>query len=140
MSKVFRPNNKESMLLSKIESSIERERRLSIKTVKTKSEEIANKIAMRLVENELVETTSKNSLEDQIQKKCEELSRLDDFDIDYQIAPFRKLVNNPNIVGLFLTSFVIETLIDHPDTIDIYGSDEEIYRCITGEIRNYISI
>ncbi|MCP3925362.1 MAG: hypothetical protein GY714_22540 [Desulfobacterales bacterium] len=138
MSKVFRPNNKESLILSKIESSIERERRLSIKTVKTKSDEIANKIAMKLVENDLVETTSKNSLQEQIKIKCEELSKLDDFDIDYQCAPFRKLVNNPNIVGLFITAFVIETLINHPDTIDIYGSDEEIYRCITGEILKYI--
>lgn len=139
MSKVFRPNNKESIILSKIESSIERERRQSIKTVKTNSDEVANKIAMKLVENKLVETTSKNSLQEQIKKKCEELSTLDDFDIDYQVAPFRKLVNNPNIVGLFITSFVIETVIDHPDTIDIYGTDEEIYRCITAEIINFVA-
>ncbi len=138
MPKVFRPNNKESMILSKIESSKERERRLSIKLVKENIEEICNSISMKLVESSLVETTSKNSIEEQLNICCKKLSKADDFDIDYQVAPLRNLVTSPNIVGLYITSFVLETLINHPDVIDIYGSDEDIYRCITGRIKKYL--
>ncbi len=130
MSKVFRPNNKESLIISKIESARERQRRLSVNIIKDKNEEVSNSIAMKLIDEKIVETTSKTTLEEQISKTFIELSRADDFDIDYQVAPFRDLIPNPNIVSLYLTAFVLETVINHPDTVDIYGSDEEVYRCI----------
>lgn len=138
MAKIFRPNNKESILLSKIESSKERDRRLSINMVRDHGDSLSNSVAMKLVESNLVETTSKNSLQEQISKKLNELGRADDFDVDYQVAPFRNLVPNPNLVSLYLTAFVVETLINHRDVIDIYGSDEEIYHCINKQIRKFM--
>ncbi len=139
MGKVFRPNNKESILLSKIESSKERERRVSIMTARDNIDPLSNAISMKLVESKLVETTSKNSLEAQFVQRIEQLCKADDFDVDYQIAPFRDLVPNPNIVSIYLTAFVLETLIDHKDVIDIYGSDDEIYHCINGQIQKFIA-
>lgn len=138
MAKIFRPNNKESILLSKIESSKERDRRLSINIAKDHATPLSNSIAMKLVENQYVETTSKNSLEEQLFNKLEEITRADDFDIDYQIAPVRNLVSNPNIVSIYLTAFVLETLINHKDIIDIYGSDEEIYHCINNQTQKFL--
>lgn len=138
MAKIFRPNNKESILLSKIESSKERERRVSINIVRDQAGSLSNSISMKLVENKLIETTSKNSLEDQILRKLDELGKADDFDIDYQIAPFRNLISNPNIISIYLTAFVLETLINHKDIIDIYGSDEEIYHCINNQTKKYM--
>ena len=58
------------------------------------------------------------------------MNRLEDFDLDYQIAPIRNLVPQPHIVSLYVTSFVIEQLIKHKDVVDIFGSDEEIYYTI----------
>lgn len=138
MAKIFRPNNKESILLSKIESSKERDRRLSINMVRDHSEALSNSIAMKLVENKFIETKSKNSLEEQIANKLNELIKADDFDIDYQVAPFRGLIANPNLVSLYLTAFVLESLINHKDVIDIYGSDEEIYHCINKQTMKYM--
>lgn len=138
MAKIFRPNNKESLLLSKIESSKERDRRLSINIVRDHGDTLSNSVAMKLVESKLVETSSKNSLEEQISKKLHELGRADDFDIDYQVAPFRNLVPNPNLVSLYLTAFVVESLINHRDVVDIYGSDEEIYHCINKQIQKFM--
>ncbi len=138
MAKVFRPNNKESILLSKIESSKERDRRMSINIAKDQTTQLSNSIAMKLVENKYIETTSKNSLEEQIFNKLEEITRADDFDIDYQIAPIRNLVSSPNIVSIYLTAFVLETLINHKDVIDIYGSDEEIYHCINNQTQKFM--
>jgi hypothetical protein len=134
MSKIFRPNNKESILLSKIESSKERERRFAIRNVRENMDVLANKVSMKLIEADLIETTSKNSLQAQFLKKMEELCNADDFDIDYQIAPFREMVPHPNVVSLYLTAFVLETLINHKDIIDIYGTDDEIYHCIHKQI------
>ena len=138
MSKIFRPNNKESLLLSKIESSKERDRRLSINMVRENGDALGNSIAMKLVENNIIETRSKNSLEEQITGKLNELGRADDFDIDYQIAPFRNLVTAPNLVSLYITAFVLEKIINHKDTIDIYGSDEDIYHCINKQVKKYL--
>lgn len=130
MGKTFHVGNREASLLSKIESSKERERYRSIQVVRDNVDLFSNKLSMKLVEEGLVETVSKNSVQEQIAKCVETLCRAEDFDIDFQVAPFRTIVQNPNIVSLYLTSFVVEKLINHKDVIEIYGSDEDIYYCI----------
>ena len=59
-------------------------------------------------------------------------------EIDYQNAPFRHIVPNPNIVSLYVTAFVIEILINHKVVVDIYGSDDEIYRCINQQVTKFL--
>ncbi len=134
MAKVFRPSTREASILSKIESSKEYARRRAISSVKESLEPLSNAIAMKLVENNLVETTNKNVLEEQITKCLETLTRSEDFDIDYKIAPFRNIVSHPHVVSLYVTAYVIETLINHKVVVDVYGSDEEIYRCIHQQV------
>ena len=138
MSKVFRPNSHESSILSRIESSKERARRFAIKAVIDCMDALSNAIAMKLVENNLVETTNKNGLEEQIHQCLDKLTRAEDFDIDYQVAPFRGLIPNPHVVSIYVTAFVIEQVINHRDTVDIFGSDEEIYFCINQQVTKYI--
>lgn len=138
MAKVFRPSTRESSILSKIESSKEYERRRLINATRDCLEPLANAIAMKLIENELVETTNKNSMDEQIIQCIERLERADDFDVDYTVAPFRNLIANPNIVSLYVTAFIIEQLIDHKDTVDIFGSDEDIYFCINEQVNKFI--
>ncbi|MCF8045797.1 MAG: hypothetical protein K9J83_08035 [Desulfarculaceae bacterium] len=134
MGKTFHVGNRESKLLSKIESSKERERSQTINAVRNDVEGFSNKIAMKLVEKGLIETVSKNTIQEQLAKCLDRLCRAEDFDIDYQVAPFRGVASSPNIAGLYITAFVVEKLIDHKDVIDIYGSDEDIYFCIQKEI------
>jgi hypothetical protein len=139
MGKIFRPSSREARILSKIESSKEYARRKTIERIKDCIEPLSNAIAMKLVENNLVETTNKNVLEEQILKCLEKLSRADDFDIDYQNAPFRHITTQPNVVSLYVTAFVIETLINHKVVVDIFGSDEEIYLCINRQVAKFLS-
>ena len=134
MAKVFRPSTRESSILSKIESSKEHARRVAINMVREDPTRFANPISMKLVEEHLIETTNKNVLEEEIVKCLETLAYADEFDVDYQIAPFRNLVQQPNIVSLYLTAFVIEKLIDHKSIVDIYGSDADIYMCIHKQV------
>jgi len=138
MAKVFRPSSREARILSKIESSKEYARRKAIESIRGCIEPLSNAIAMKLVENNLVETTSKNVLEEQILNCLEKLSHADEFDIDFQNAPFRHIVPQPNVVSLYVTSFVIETLIYHKVVVDIFGSDEEIYLCINQQVTKFL--
>ena len=139
MAKIFRPSSREAKILSRIESSKEYARRKAIQNAKDSIEPLSNAIAMKLVENNLVETTNKNVLEEQITKCIDKLSHSDDFDVDFKIAPFRHIVQNPNVVSLFITAFVIETLINHKVVVDIYGSDEEIYFCINRQVAKLLA-
>jgi len=140
MAKVFRPSTRESSILSKIESTKEHMRRMAISRIRDCVEPLSNAIATKLVEKNLVETTNKNGLEGQIQKCLDKLSRAEDFDIDYQIAPIRNLVPNPQIVSLYVTAFVIEKLINDKDVVDIFGSDEEIYFTINQQVKKYMPL
>ncbi len=139
MAKIFRPSTRESTILSKIESTKEYERRQAINAVRDRMEPLANAISQRLIDSKLVETTSKNTLEEQIRGCLDKLTRSDDFEVDYQVAPIRRLVPNPHIVSLYVTAFVIEKLIKHKDIVDIFGSDEDIYLCINREVIKNLS-
>ena len=133
-------NTGESRLISRIESSKELERRRAIQAVGDVVEPLSRAIANKLVENELVETVNKNALEEQLAYSLEKLNRAEDFDIDFQIAPFRNVVKAPNIVSLYVTAFVIEHLIKHKDIVDIYGSDEEIYATIHKQVARHLTV
>ncbi|MEJ2156369.1 MAG: hypothetical protein P8X96_13610 [Desulfobacteraceae bacterium] len=134
MGKVFRPSHRESSLLSKIESSKEHARRRTISAARDHIDTLGNAIAMKLVESRLVETTDKNGLEEQIVKCLDDLSRADEFDIDYLIAPYRQLVKHPNVVSIYMTAYLLEKLINHRTVVDIYGSDNDIYGCIHEQV------
>ncbi len=139
MSKRFRPDNVgESKLISRIESSKEFERRKAVSAVADCIDTLSNAISNKLVEDKLVETNNKNALEEQIGYCLDKLGHAEDFDIDFQIAPFRHIVANPHVVSLYVTAFVIEQLIKHKDIIDIYGSDEEIYACIHRQVTKHL--
>jgi len=140
MAKIFRPSSHESSILSKIESTKEHMRRLAISRVRDCSEPLANAISSKLIEKNLVETASQNSLEEQIRKCLDKMAHMDDFDVDYQIAPIRNLVPQPQIVSLYVTAYVIEKLIDHKDVVDIYGSDEEIYFTINQQVKKFLPL
>ena len=137
MSKVFRPSNRESKILSRIETSKERERKFAIEQTKNVLEPLSNALAMKLIEEKLIRTNSKGDIQKQIEASLEKLTRSDEFEIDYQIAPLRNLVPRPNIVSLYLTAFVIEQLVNHRSVEDIYGSDEEIYNCINRQVAKF---
>ena len=138
MAKVFRPSTRESSLLSKIEPSKERARRKALIDLKDFVEPLANAIAMKLVEEGLIETTNKNDLEAQYLKALEKLCYADDFDIDYLIAPYRLLVPNPHVVSIYATAYTLEKLINHKTVVDIYGADEDIYHTVHKQVLKYL--
>ncbi|PID77875.1 MAG: hypothetical protein CSB21_03440 [Deltaproteobacteria bacterium] len=138
MAKNFRPSSREAQILSKIESSREREKQQMLYKLNDKIESLSNSVSMKLIENNLIETTNKNGLQRQIEGCLDTLSKADDFDIDYKIAPIRNIVKNPNFISLYITSFIIEDLINNKDIVDIFGDDPEIYNCINSEVKKQL--
>jgi len=93
MGKTFRVGNRESKLLSRIESSKERERYRAIAAVRDNIDPFSNKVAMKLVETGLIETVSKNSIQDQIAKCLDKLTRAEDFDMISTSASIKRQPN-----------------------------------------------
>jgi len=113
---------------------------LAISSLRDCLDPLSNAIAMKLVETSLVETTNKNSLEEQIRSCLEKLTRASDFDIDYQVSPIRNLIPDFNVVSLYVTAFIIEKLLDHKDVVDIFGSDEEIYFTVNQQVKKHLPV
>lgn len=101
---------------------------------------LSDRIAMKLIEDRLVETTSKDDLESQIGFSLQNLLTAEEFDIQYHIANVRTLVPRPHFISLYVTAYIIEKLIDHRCIVEIYGTDEDIYHCVNRQVSRLIPL
>ena len=140
MARDYRPNVRESSVISRLDSAKEAARAKAINKLYEVGEDLANRIAMKLIEEELIETKNKKELERQLAGCIKLLITSEDFDVQYQIAPLRSLVRRPNFISLYITAFIIEKLINHRTIVDIYGTDEEIYECVDSPVSRMIHV
>ena len=138
MASDFHVNYREETLISRLENSRQSAWGRQLMQLDDNRNELANKVAMRLIENELIETNSQKDIEDQLLLCINQLLQAEDFEIQYAIAPMRALVERPNRIALYLTAFIAEKLIKHRAVIDIYGTDEEIYNTVNQEVTKLI--
>ncbi|RJX36577.1 MAG: hypothetical protein C4525_00490 [Desulfarculus sp.] len=135
----FHTNYREENLISRLESSRQSAWTRQLMQLGDCADELAQKLAMKLVDSERIETTSQRDVEEQLAGALGDLLRAEDFDIQYAIANFRNLVPQANRISLYVTAFIIERLINHRSVVDVYGTDEEIYnvvnQVVTGMIR-----
>ncbi|MEW5912326.1 MAG: hypothetical protein AB1814_07210 [Thermodesulfobacteriota bacterium] len=134
----FHTNYREENLISRLESSRQSAWTRQLMQLGDCADELAQKLAMKLVDSELIETTSQRDVEEQLAGALGELLRAEDFDIQYAIANFRNLVPQANRISLYVTAFVIERLIDHRSVVDVYGTDEEIYTVVNQMVTSMI--
>lgn len=140
MARDYRPNVRESSVISRLDSAKEAARAKAINKLYEVGEDLANRIAMKLIEEELIETKNKKELERQLAGCIKLLITSEDFDVQYQIAPLRSLVRRPNFISLYITAFIIEKLINHRTIVDIYGTDEEIYQGVDSQVSRMIQV
>lgn len=140
MARDYRPNIRESNVISRLDSAKEAARAGAINQLYEVGENLANRIAMKLIEEKLIETKNKKELERQLAGCIKTLITEDNFDVQYRISPFRTLVRRPNFISLYITAFIIETLINHRTIVDIYGTDEEIYNCVNSQVSRMIRV
>jgi hypothetical protein len=135
-----RPNVRESAVISKLDHEKESQRFTAMNLLRQNMDSLSDKIATKLIEERLVDTTSKDDLENQINFALQNLLTADEFDIQYHIANVRTLVPRPHFISLYVTAYVIEKLIDHRCIVEIYGTDEDIYHCVNRQVSKLIPL
>lgn len=113
-----------------IDRKRERERRFILRKARDNAEEFSAKLVQRLIDRDVIETDSVQSLRDVFVDQLKKLPEMEEFDIQMKVAPIRTLIPDPNILSLYLTQYIIEDLINHPSIEDIFGDDIDIYRAI----------
>ncbi len=108
----------------------EQERRQMFRHAKEHAEQLALRLLQRLVDLQTIEVAATTKIREALVEQLQSLGSIDDFDFQMKIAPVRTLVQDPNVISLYLTQYLVEDLIDHPDMTDIYGDDLDVYRAI----------
>ena len=106
---------------------------------KYKLTEIHNKLSQTLLAEKIVETDNPAAVSTSLLKCLKKALNSSPFDFDFFIAPIRDLVPRANRHSLYITQYILEVLIDDPNVVDVYGTDEEIYR-IVNEVVSKVNI
>jgi hypothetical protein len=124
------PNRATDKAVRAIDRKREQERKRMFILARDHAEPLATKLCQRLIDKGVVETTSVESIRTALENQFKSLHLIEEFDLQMKLAPVRTLVQDPNIVTLYLTQYVIEDLIENPDIQDVFGEDIDIYRAI----------
>jgi len=108
----------------------EREKMYMLSMLYKNAEELATKLVQRLLDQGIIETTSAQSLRELFTDLLRKISAMEEFDLQFKIAPIRSIANDPNFISLYLTQYIIEDLLDHPKVLDVFGDDLEIYNAV----------
>jgi len=138
MARFFNNDSSTNKTIRAIDRKREQERRFMLSQAFKNAEELSTKLVQRLIDRHIIETTSEQAMRDIFTDLLRSLSNMEEFDIQFKIAPLRNIANDPNFISLFLTQYVIEDLIDHPKVQDVFGDDLDIYLTIDsilGKIR-----
>lgn len=140
MAREYRPNARESAVISKLDHAKESQRNNALDLLRTHLDDLTSLIATKLIEDRLVETTSKSDLDEQIQHALQKVLNAEEFEVQLETANIRTLVPRPNFISLYVTAYVIDKLIDHKSIVEIYGTDEDIYRTVNKQVSKFIPI
>jgi hypothetical protein len=124
------PNRATDKAVRAIDRKREQERKRMFILARDHAEPLATKLCQRLLDKSIIETTSVESIRAALENQFKSMHLIEEFDMQMKLAPLRTLVQDPNIVTLYLTQYIIEDLIEHPDIQDVFGEDIEIYRAI----------
>jgi hypothetical protein len=113
-----------------IDRKREQERRKMFLQAREHAEAFAAKLVQRLLDKEIIETTSVQAVRTSFEDQLKKLSLLDDFELQLKIAPVRTLAQDPNVVSLYFTQYIVEDLINHPAIQDVFGDDLDIYLAV----------
>jgi len=113
-----------------IDRKRERERRFMMQMLYKNAAELSTKLVQRLLDKHIIEITDESAIRKVFNDLLEKLSSMDDFDMQYKIAPMRQLVVDPNFFSLYVTQYICEDLVNHDKVQDVYGDDLEIYQAV----------
>jgi len=129
------PNRTTDRTIRSIDRKRERERRKMFFKAKDHATEFAGKLAQRLIDRKIIETNSVSDIREAFENQLNKLGYLEEFELQMKIAPVRTIAQDPNVVSLYFTQYIVEDLIDHPAIQDVFGDDLEIYRVVDSVFR-----
>jgi len=138
MARHINPSNSTNKTIDAIDRKRERERQFMLKKSRELAPELAISLVQRLLDLHIIETNAIHVIQEVMEKQLQRMSDLEEFDMQFKIAPIRNLTQDPNVISLYLTQFIIEDLINHANIQDVFGDDMEIYRAVDsvlGKIR-----
>ena len=130
MARHINPSSSTNKTIDAIDRKRERERQFMLKKAREMAPELAVALVQRLLDLHIIETNSVSTIQDVMERQLLHLSDLEEFEMQYKIAPIRNLTQDPIVISLYLTQFIIEDLIDHANIQDVFGDDLEIYRAV----------
>lgn len=130
MARVFNNNSATDATIRAIDRKREQERRFMLSQAFKNAEELSTRLVQRLIDRNIVETTSEQAMRELFSEQFRILSNMEEFDIQFKIAPLRHLASDPNFISLYLTQYIIEDLINHPKVQDVFGDDLDIYLAV----------
>lgn len=104
------------------------------KFFKFKLPEIHAKLSQSLLMQKIIETDNAGAVSDLILNGLRKILRSTEFDFKYFVAPIRDLVTRPNPISLYMTQYILEVMINDPSVIEVYGTDQEIYKVVNDVI------
>ena len=130
MARHINPSNSTNKTIDAIDRKRERERQFMLKKSREMAHELAVSLVQRLLDLHIIETNSAHAIQEVMAKQLQQLSDMEEFDMQFKIAPIRNLTPDPNVISLYLTQFIIEDLINNSHIQDVFGDDLEIYRAV----------
>jgi len=130
MARHMNPSSSTNKTIDAIDRKRERERRFMLRKSRDNAAELSTALVQRLLDNHIIETDSDQAIREAMEKQLKAMSEMEEFDMQFKIAPIRTLTQDPNIISLFITQYIIEDLIDHPHIQDVFGDDLDVYRSV----------
>ena len=102
---------------------------------KDHAQEFAAKLVQRLLDREIIETNSVTAIKEAFESQLLKLGYIEEFELQMKIAPIRTVAQDPNVVSLYFTQYIVEDLIQNPAIQDVFGDDLDIYRAVDSVFR-----
>ena len=130
MARHMNPSSSTNKTIDAIDRKRERERRFMLRKARDNAAELATALVQRLLDRHIIETNSDQAIRQSMEKQLTSMSDMEEFDMQFKIAPIRSLTQDPNLISLFITQYIIEDLIDHPNIQDVFGDDLDVYKAV----------
>jgi hypothetical protein len=129
MARVFNSNATDKAI-NALDRKREQERMYMLSMTYKNAEELATKLLQRLLDQGIIETNSAQAMREVFTDLLRKISDMEEFDVQFKIAPIRSIATDPNFISLYVTQYIIEDLLDNPKVLDVFGDDLEIYNVV----------
>ncbi|MFA7452922.1 MAG: hypothetical protein WCZ10_00560 [Desulfobulbaceae bacterium] len=124
------PNNATNKTINAIDRKREKERRYMLVKAQDNAAELSTTLVQRLIDEHIIETNSDRAIRETIENQLKKMIDMDEFDMQFKVAPIRSISQDPNILSLYITQFIVEDLINHPKIQDVFGDDLDVYKAV----------